>query len=175
MHPRELYKLRDDGKIIQLSRGVFRRVDAPAATWPDLIGVQQRTPIAVTCCVSAAMVHDLTDELPGKVQFAVPRGVRPPQIRYPPTQVMRFDPATFELGLTSVEAAPGENVRVYDPARTTVDLIRLRHRLGEATAYGALRRYLRTRGADPAMLLELADQLGVFGPVRYAVDVVSAG
>lgn len=175
LHPRQLYQLRDDGAIIVLSRGVFRRADAPAATWPDLFAVHLRSPVAIVCCVSAAMVHYLTDGLPGELQIAVPRGVRPPEIRYPPTQVLRFDPSTFQLGLTSVEAAPGEKVRIYSLARTVVDLVRLRHRFGEPAAYGALRRYLRTRGADPARLLELADQLGVFGPVRAAVDVVLAG
>lgn len=175
LHPRVLYRLRDDGVIVELSRGVFRRADAPAATWPDLLAVQLRTPVAVVCCVTAASVHGLTDELPGKVQIAVPRRARPPQISFPPTQVFRFDGPTFERGLSQVEAAPGELVRVYDPARTVVDLFRLRHRFGEATAYGVLRAHLRTRAADPARLLKLANELGVFGPVRAAVDVVLAG
>jgi len=108
------------------------------------------------------------------VQIAVPRGTRTPQIAYPPTQALRFDAPTFELGLSQVEAAPGESVRVYDPSRTVVDLFRLRHRFGEAAAYGALREYLRTRASDPARLLGLADELGVFGPVRAAVDIVLA-
>lgn len=175
LHPRELYRLRDDGVIIELSRGVFRRADAPPATWPDLLAVQMRTPVAVVCCVTAASVHGLTDELPAKVQLAVPRGARPPQIDYPPTQIFRFGASTFELGLSRVEAAPGEPVRIYDSGRTVVDLFRLRHRFGEPLAYGVLRRYLRARGADPSGLLQLAESLGVFGPVRVAVDVVLAG
>ncbi len=175
LHPRTLYRLRDEGEVIELSRGVFRQADALAATWPDLLGVQARAPLAIACCLTAASVHGLTDDLPGKVQIAVPRGKRPPQISYPPTQVFRFDAPTFELGLMQVEAAPGENVRVYDPARTVVDLFRLRHRFGEATANIALRNHLRSRAADPARLLSLADKLGVLGPVRTATDVVLAG
>lgn len=66
--------------------------------------------------------------------------------------MFRFDFETFELGLSSVEAAEGEQVRVYDPARTVVDLMRLRHRLGEPLAHGALRRYLRRRDAQPPYL-----------------------
>ncbi|MDT3682139.1 MAG: type IV toxin-antitoxin system AbiEi family antitoxin [Truepera sp.] len=134
-----LYRLHDEGEIIELSRGVFRRADAPAASWPDLLAVQVRSPVAIACCLTAASVHGLTDELPGKVQIAVPRGTRTPQIAYPPTQALRFDAPTFELGLSQVEAAPGESVRVYDPSRTVVDLFRLRHRFGEAAAYGVLR------------------------------------
>lgn len=175
VHPRDLYQWRDDGQIIELSRGVFRRSDAPLASYPDLLAVAHRAPRAIICCISAAAVHDLTDELPAAVQIAVPRHDRPPQIAYPPTTVLRFDADTFELGLSSVEAAPGEQVRIYDPARTVVDLMRLRGRFGEPVAHAALHRYLRRHDARPALVLQMAGQLNVYGPVRRALDVASAG
>jgi predicted transcriptional regulator of viral defense system len=174
LHPRELYRMRDDGDLVELSRGVFRRVDAPAPSLPDLLAIAYRVPVAITCCVSAAAVHELTDEIPRAVQIAVPRTQRPPHIEQPPVEVFRFAVKTFELGLSSVEAAPGESVRIYSPARTVVDLMRLRGRLGEPLALGALRRYLRRRGARPGELLTLARSLGVLGPVRIAIDVASA-
>jgi hypothetical protein len=89
--------------------------------------------------------------------------------------VYRFERSTFELGLTSLEAAPGEHVRIYDPARTVADLMRLRHRVGEPLALAALHRYLRRPDSRPAELLELATALRVRGPVLYALDVASAG
>ena len=140
VHPRNLYAWRDGGEIVELSRGVFRRADAPPASYPDLLAVAYRAPRAIVCCMSAAAVHDLTDEIPTAVQIAVPTHHRPPQITYPPTEVLRFDVTTFELGLSSAEAAPEEQIRIYDPARTVVDLMRLRHRLGEPLAHAALRR-----------------------------------
>jgi len=175
VHPRDLYKWRDNGDLIELSRGVFRRADAPPATYPDLLAVAYRAPRAVTCCVSAAAVHDLTDEIPAMAQIAVPRRDRPPRISYPPTEVFRFEDASFELGLSRVEAAKGELVRIYGPERTVVDLMRLRHRLGEPLAYEALRRYLRRRDAKPAVVLRLAARLDVDGPVRFALDAVGTG
>jgi predicted transcriptional regulator of viral defense system len=174
VHPRDLYGWRDRGEIVELSRGVFRRTDAPLATFPDLLAVAYRAPLAIVCCVSAAAVLDLTDELPPAVQVAVPKGSHPPRIDHPPTMVFRFDEATFELGLSKVEAAPAEKVRIYDPARTVVDLMRLRHRLGEPVAYAALNRYLRRRAARRALLLEYAAALNVYGPVRRAIDVARA-
>jgi predicted transcriptional regulator of viral defense system len=175
IHPRDLYAARDSGEIAELSHGVFRRADAPLASFPDLLAVAYRTPRAVVCLLSAAAVHDLTDEIPAAVEIAVPRSSRPPRISFPPTKVFRFEPSTFELGLTHVEAAPGEPVRIYDPARTVVDLMRLRHRLGAPTALGALQRYLRRGDARPAELLKIAADLRVYGPVLQALDVASAG
>jgi hypothetical protein len=174
VHPRDLYAWRDAGDIRELSRGVFRKSDAPVPTYPDLLAVALRAPRAVVCGLSAAVVHDLTDELVPGVQVAVPKGAWAPKIDYPPTSVFRFAPDTFDVGVTAVEAAPGEPVRVYDAARTVVDLMRLRHRFGEPTAHTALNRYLAATGARPGLLLEYAQELGGFDAVRVAVDVASA-
>lgn len=174
VHPRDLYGWRDAGEVVELSRGVFRRADAQPASYPDLLAVAYRAPRAIVCCLSAAAVYELTDELVGSVQVAVPKHSYVPTIDYPPTVVFRFEDDTFELGLATVEAAPGELVRVYDPARTVVDLMRLRHRFGEPVAHTALRRYLDSAAARPADLLAYARELGVFGPVRIALDIASA-
>lgn len=174
VHSRDLYAWRDAGLIVELSRGVFRRADAPPASYPDLIAVALRTPHAIVCCVSAAAIRDLTDELPASVQVAVSRRSHSPAIAYPPVTVFRFDESTLELGLTSFEAGPGEHVRIYDAARTVVDLMRFRKRLGEPIAHAALHRYLSVPGARPAMLLDYAEALGAFGPVRTALDIASA-
>ena len=174
VHPRQLYAWRDGGDVVELSRGVFRRGDAPLATYPDLLAVGTRAPACIVCCVSAAVVHELTDELPRAVQIAVPVNSYPPRIDFPPTQVLRFARGTFELGLSRVEAAPGEWVRVYDPARTVVDLMRLRHRFGEPLAHGALTRALAAGVARPADLLRYAEALDVLGPMRLALDVAVA-
>ncbi len=174
VHPRELYAGRDTGAYVELSRGVFRRADAPAATYPDLLAVSVRAPRAVVCLLSAAAVHDLTDELPVAVQIAVPRRTWPPKIDHPTVEVFVWDPATFDLGLDAVEAAPGEPVRVYSPARTVVDLMRMRRKLGESAAHIALRRYLARRDAKVAELIDLARALDVLGPVRTAVDILQA-
>lgn len=174
VHPRDLYGWRDEGQIIELSRGVFRRADAPPASYPEMIAVAHRVPRAIVCCISAAAIQDLTDEMPASVQIAVPKRSHSPVIAYPPVTVFRFDEAAFELGLTSFEAGPGEPVRIYDAVRTVVDLMRFRKRFGEPIAYAALHRYLTAPGARPALLLDYADTLGTFGPMRAALDIVSA-
>jgi hypothetical protein len=174
IHPRDLYGWRDGGDILELSRGVFRRADAPPASYPDLLAVAYRSPRAIVCCRTAAAIHELSDEIPPVVQIAVPTRSRPPRITYPPTEVFRFDEATFERGLSRVDAAPGESVRIYTPVRTVIDLMRLRGRFGEPLAHGALQRYLRRRDARPAELLRLAAELDVHGPVRRALDVAMA-
>jgi len=174
VHPRDLYAWRDAGIVVELSRGVFRRADAPLASYPDALAVAFRVPRAIVCCVSAAAVHELTDEMPAAVQIAVPKRSHTPVIHYPPVTVFRFDESTFELGVSSFDAGPGEPVRIYDAARTVVDLMRFRRRFGEPIAHAALHRYLAAGEARPALLLDYAQALGALGPMRAALDVASA-
>lgn len=175
IHPRDLYRWRDEGEVHELSRGVYRRSDAPPPSLPDLLAVSYRAPRAVICCVSAAFVYDLTDQIPIAVQIAILRGDHPPRISYPPVKVLSVVAEHFEPGLSMVEAAPEEWVRIYDPERTVVDLIRFRGRLGEPLAYGALHRLLERRSTRIAKLLDYATALGASGPVRNALDIVRAG
>jgi hypothetical protein len=176
VHPRRLYAWRDSGEIIELTRGVFRRADAPAAAYPHLLAIAHRAQVAVACLLTSASLHDLTDDIPPAVQIAVPRSSNRPRISYPPVEVFQFDADTFDLGLDSVEAAPGEPVRVYGPERTVIDLmrLRLRRRIGEPTALIALRRYLTRPTARPGELLELARTLDVLGPTRAALAVLES-
>jgi len=174
LHTRDLYQLRDEGELVELSRGVFRRAGAPPPSLPDLLAVAYRVPSGIVCCVSALAVHDLTDEIPAAVQIAIPRQHRPPKITYPPTDVFRFAVDTFELGLSLVAAAPAEEIRIHNAERTVVDVMRLRHRLGEPLAFGALRRYLRRHDARPSEILTIARKLDVYHPVRRALDIASA-
>lgn len=173
VHPRDLYTWRDTGIVIEMSRGVFRRADAPLAPYPDALAVAHRSSRAIVCCVSAAVVHELTDEMPAATQIAVPKRSHAPRIVYPPVTVFRFEERTFAVGLSAFEAAPREWVRVYDAARTVVDLMRFRRRLGAPLAHAAIHRYLASCGR-PALLLEYAQALGSLGPIRAALDVASA-
>jgi len=171
---RTLYRLRDTGEAVELSRGVFRLAGAPAPDYPDLLAISFRAPDAIICTVSAAVVHELTDEIPPKIQLAIARGRTRPRIEYPPTRVFTFDPEHFELGMTTVEAAPGESVRIYNAPRTVVDLMRLRNQIGSQVALTSLRRYIASSDARPGEMLDIARALGVFGPVQQAVEVVLA-
>jgi predicted transcriptional regulator of viral defense system len=173
--PYALYALRDAGSIVELSRGVYRDAAAPETIHLDLLAVALRAPAAVVCVESALALHQLIDDIPAEVSIAVPRGMRPPTITYPPVNVSRFDADTFHMGVERFEAAPGEFVPVYGPARSVVDVMRLRHLYGDSLALHALGRYLRaSERRDITELMDLARALGVEGPVRTATEAVLA-
>ncbi len=169
---RAVYSWRDSGKVVQISRGVYRKADAAETTYLDVLAAARRAPRGVVCLVSALALHDLTDEVPPAVQLAVPRGVNPPRIAYPPTEMHRFDPATFDIGKQPFEVAPGELVNVYSPERAVADAMRMRHLVGEGVALAALRTYLAEKRGQPAELMSVAGRLGRASALTDAMRVI---
>ena len=159
VHWRDLYAMRDEDTLIELSRGVFRFADAEMISNLDFVAVSKRSPRGTICLNSALSFWNLTDEIPSVIHLAVPRGSRPPSIDYPPTQVHVFASATFELGRERIHLDSGEEIFIYSPERSVVDAMRLRNQVGTDVAYEALRRYLKRPEASAGDLLRLARRL----------------
>lgn len=169
---RDLYRVRDEGLVLELSRGLYQLAETGALDQADFVTVCARAPRAMVCLRSALAYWDLSDEIPAWVDLAVPEGTHRPRIDHPPVQVHVFRTGTFGLGRTEVTVGPGARFAITDAERTVVDVFRLRHRLGEDLAAGGLRRYLRRPWAKPGQLLELAGALRVRTPVLDALRVL---
>jgi predicted transcriptional regulator of viral defense system len=170
----DLYRLRDEGALTQLSRGIYRVADTPATAHLDLVAVCRRAPEGMICLNSAASFWDLTDEMPGSVHVAVARDRHRPSIAYPPTRVHVFAADTFVLGRVQQEIESAEVIAISSRERTVVDLLRLRSRVGRDLALSALRRYLQGRDAKPGDLLALARQLRVGTVMAEAMEPLLA-
>ncbi|RMG12192.1 MAG: transcriptional regulator [Deltaproteobacteria bacterium] len=155
IHPRILYRLRDEGVLQQISRGVYRLAELPGLSQPDLVTVALRVPRAVVCLVSALAYHDATDEVPHEVQIALPRRTKTPRLDHPPLRTFRFSgPALFE-GVQVVKI-DGVDVRIYDLPKTVVDCFRFRNKLGLDVAVDGLKQAIRRKGVRPADVLKYA-------------------
>ncbi len=170
----DLYRLRDSGALIELSRGIYRAADAPAIAHLDLVAVCRRAPEGMICLNSAASFWDLTDEMPDAVHLAVARGKHRPRISYPRTRVHVFAVGTFALGRLQWTVDSTETIAISSPERTVVDLMRLRSRAGSDLALSALRRYLQSADADPGKLLALARRLRIGTVMAAAMEPLLA-
>lgn len=169
---RDLYALRDEGDVLELSRGLFQLADTAGIGNIDFVAVCARGPHGMIALDSALSYWDLTDQIPAMVHLAVPEDSHRPTIDHPPTRVHVFRAATFALGRAEVREEGGERFWITDRERSVVDSFRLRHIVGEDEAHGALRRYLRQPRPKLARLAELARQLRVSGPVISALRVL---
>jgi predicted transcriptional regulator of viral defense system len=152
-----LYAMAKAGELEQIAPGFYARpgeLDDTTAAWAS---ISLRKPSATICLLSALSLHELTDEIPGATDIALPRGERTLATRFTPIRWHSFDRATFDLGRTSHPLTDeGLTIGLYSQERTIVDLFRLRYEIGADVANEALKRWLRRRGSTPATLLELA-------------------
>lgn len=170
---RDLYRARDAGLVVELARGVYQLGEAGGLDQLDFVAVCARAPKGMVCLGSALAYWDLSDEIPGWVDLAVPKGTHRPRIGHPPTRVHVFHAETFDLGRRRVAVEGGAQFWITGPERTIVDVFRLRHQVGEDLAAGGMRRYLRGPRPQPARVLELADALRVRTPVLAALRMLA--
>ncbi len=155
IHPRDLYALREAGRLEAVSRGVYRLADLPPLAEPDLATVAARIPKAVIAVVSALHFHGLTTEIPHAVSIALPKGTSRPRLEWPPLQVYWFSGAMYSAGIETHER-DGVRLKVYGAARTVADCFRLRNRLGIEVGLEALRTGLEERRFTPADIMRVA-------------------
>ncbi|MBM7791234.1 type IV toxin-antitoxin system AbiEi family antitoxin domain-containing protein [Tenggerimyces flavus] len=169
---RDLYALRDDGEILELSRGLYQLADTIGGEL-DFVAVSGRAPHGMVCLNSALAHWELSDEIPRRVHLAVPEGSHRPSIDYPPTHVHVFAARTFLLGRLKVDGDRGEAFWISDRERTLADVFRLRHLVGEDLAHGALRHYLQKR-PNTGQLAEVARPLRAWGAISAALRVLQS-
>ena len=135
-----LYSLRDKGIIEQVSRGVYRLVELPPISNPDLVTVSLRFPNAVICLISALSYHNITTQIPHVVSVAVPRDSRIPSLDYPPVQAHRFSNEAYASGIEN-NTIDGVPVKIYTPEKTLADCFKFRNKIGMDVVIEALKLY----------------------------------
>jgi predicted transcriptional regulator of viral defense system len=135
-----LYSLRDKGAIEQVTRGVYRLVELPSISNPDMVTVSLRYPTAVICLISALSYHGITTQIPHEVSIAVSRDSRMHVLNYPPLRVFKFSNKAFQDGI-EIHQIDGVNVRIYSPEKTLVDCFKYRNKIGMDVVMEALKLY----------------------------------
>lgn len=144
------------GVYEQIAPGSFIRVGAVDDTTAALMSIAARRPDATLCLLSALAIHDLTDEIPGASDVALPRGAHRLAVRYAPIAWHFFDQKSFGIGRAEHRLSDDLSIGLYGPERTLVDVFRLRHTWGTDLATEAVKRWLRWPGSSPGVLMEMA-------------------
>lgn len=151
----QFYRLRDEGLIEPLSRGLYRLVNLPPIENPDLVVTATRFPNAVLCLISALDWHGITTQIPHQIHLAVARDARLPVLDYPPVSGYRFSGRAFNEGIEQVEV-DGITLKVYSPEKTLADCFKFRNRIGVDVALEALTLYRTRKPFLPGKIMEYA-------------------
>ena len=140
--PRDLYIMRDENIITQISRGFYQLSTNEPLSDPDLVTVASRIPKAVICLTSALYYHDLTSEIPRQVSIALPRDAEKPRLDYPPLWIFWLSASAYSSGIeiTIIHEIP---VKIYSVEKTIADCLKFRNRIGQDTVMEALKEYMR--------------------------------
>lgn len=170
-------RMEEKGLVVQLARGLYQRPDAPLGIHHSLAEAAKRVPRGVICLASALAFHGLTDTIPSRVWIAIgPRDWRP-RLDAPPVEIVRFPAKAFETG-NQIYAIEGVPVRITDPAKTVIDLFRVRQRgarkaAGGTLAVEGLKEALRQRKATPAEFAHYATEAGIWPVVQPYLEALT--
>ncbi|GJD90645.1 hypothetical protein BHAOGJBA_4187 [Methylobacterium hispanicum] len=180
IHPTYLAKALADERVVQYGRGIYFGSWEQATEHVDLAAVSLSYPGGVVCLGSAAQVHNLSNEDPPAIFYAVDRTKIRRQLKVGPSvpvQGVYWTGRDLEVGI-EVRTVMGVDVRITDPARTVVDLLRYRKKLGDEPGTKALTDFLRDRHGTVRLLWRTAEELGCTSQVepflRLAEEVVEA-
>ena len=155
IHPAYLYKLRDEGTLESLGRGVFRLASMPDFSEPDLVLIAKRIPQGVICLISALSYYELTTQIPHFVYVALPRTSRLPQMKYPPLRCFWYSKDAHKAGIKTI-SINGCPVRIYSIEKTLADCLKFRQKIGMDVVLEALKEYWRKGPTDLDKLYEYA-------------------
>jgi len=150
-----LYKMRDNGVIEQVSRGIYRLTNLPPISNPDLVTVSLRFPNTVIYLISALSYHGMTTQIPHEIAVAIPRNARIPSLDSPPIHAYKVSGEAFNMGIEQhkIDSVP---VKIYSPEKTLMDCFKFRHKLGMDVVLEALKIYRSQRKPKMNKLLEYA-------------------
>lgn len=174
-------RMKEKSLILQLSRGLYQLPDASFDTHHALAEAAKLVPKGVVCLTTALSFHGLTDTIPSRVWMAIGAKDRRPSIESPSLQFVRFGEKVLTSGITD-KTIEGVRVRIYNPAKTVVDLFRYRRSAGKRyrkspglnLALEGLREALRQRKATPAEIAHYANEAGVWRVVQPYLEAMIA-
>lgn len=155
IHPRTLYRLRDENILDQISRGVYHLIENGPVSDPDLIAVAKRIPQGVVFLISALAFHEITTQIPHAVYVAVPKGFETPRLDHPPVSIHRFSDASLKEGVAQ-HHIDGVSVRIFNPEKTLADCFKFRNKIGMDVVLEALKLYRSLKAFNPAEVMKYA-------------------
>jgi len=171
VHRDTLRVMVERGDLEKLSRGLYRLIDSPTPTHPDLAAVAVKVPQGVICLISALAYHELTTQIPHQVYLAIDRNSEPPRIDFPPVRTFRFSGSAFTEGVER-HKVDSVTLRVYSREKTIADCFKFRNKIGLDTCVEALRRYRESREFNPDALLSFASLCRVKQVMRPYIEAV---
>ncbi len=154
-HRKNLKSLVESGKLKKIGRGLYSLKDVTSLSNPDFVTVALKAPKGVICLISALSYHRATDEIPQRIDVAIPRGPWANKIDYPPVQYFRFSDKAWKAGIET-HMIDNHPVKIYSLAKTVADCFKYRNKFGLDLAREALKIAVNEKKIKPTEIYNFA-------------------
>jgi predicted transcriptional regulator of viral defense system len=166
-----LQRMYRSGEIEKLGRGLYTD---PEQIEDEYFLTQYICKKGIFSHETALYFHDLTDRIPFQLMITIPSGYNTRLLK--DKETYRFFYITKELhslGKINMETPFGHKVYVYDKERTICDCLKKKNQLDSDIVTEAVKRYLKTPGADYAKFLKYAEIFNIRDTVRKYMEVLT--
>jgi len=172
IHPEYLRRLCADGKLVRITRGLYRLPDAEITAHHGLAQAGKVVPKGVVCLLSALRFHEIGTQLPHEIWVAIDRRTAQTRVKRPKMRIVYFSGKAFTEGVEE-HKIEGVTVRIYSPAKTVADCFKYRNKIGLDVALEALREVLRNRMCSVDELWKCAKICRVTKTIRPYMEAIA--
>lgn len=163
INPYQLQKLEEKGKVIKISRGLYRWQEDMLAE--EMTEVGQMVPKGVFCLYSALAFYELTTYIPHQYHVAIERSRKITLPAYPPIKLYYWSPKAYQIGISQLpldqKAVSPNPIAIYEMEKTICDVIKYRRKMGADLVRETLISYLKRKDRNLEKLLTYAKLLRV--------------
>jgi predicted transcriptional regulator of viral defense system len=139
-----LQRLRAEGIIQQVGRGLYKLADADVGSATSLAEAVRIQPRGVICLLSALQFHELTTQTPHAVWMLLGQKDWAPVNSSVALKIIRASGAALTAGVET-HVIDGVSVPITSPAKTVADCFKHRNTIGIDVAVEALRDFMKSR------------------------------
>lgn len=140
-----LQRLRDEGALLQVGRGLYRLAGADTASAGALAEATRIQPRGVIGLLSALQVHGLTTQTPHAVWMLLAPSAWAPINSSIRIKVVRASREALTEGV-EIHVIDGVETPITSPAKTVADCFKHRNKIGLDVAIEALRDFMASPG-----------------------------
>lgn len=166
-----LQRMHQSGEIERVAHGVYMD---PNQMVDEYMLTQYRCKKGIFSHETALYFHDLADRTPFQLMLTIPSGYNTRLLKE--KTKFKFFYITGELhllGRITIKTSFGHQIYVYDKERTICDCLKKKNQLDIDIVNEAVKRYMKTPGADYAKLLRYAEFFNIKDLVRKYMEVLT--
>ena len=149
-------KLEKDGYIQKFSRGVYiSQAFSSEPEFASFLLACKQIQGGTICLLSALEYYGITTQLPYQIWVAVDQRYKMPRNFPFPLKIIRMSKDSLNCGVERITIA-GNELRVFNPAKTIADCFKFRTNVGLDVAMEALSEGIKKKEATPDKIYEYA-------------------